>query len=160
MKATADLSSTLMNAWLVSLFHSFSPVFPFRQDLVMNITEYHFTLAYFKMGGGSNFFSFKYIHIFFHLLRLRRETQGMEEATEVRLGNVDRWSLHGMTALVTGGTKGIGHEVVEELTRLGARVYTCARSEADVESCLQNWKTKGFQVDGSLCDVASREQRD
>ncbi|KAM3739854.1 hypothetical protein ACB098_08G054100 [Castanea mollissima] len=31
-----------------------------------------------------------------------------------------RWSLQGMTALVIGGTKGIGYAVVEELASLGA----------------------------------------
>ncbi|GKV02280.1 hypothetical protein SLEP1_g14737 [Rubroshorea leprosula] len=29
-------------------------------------------------------------------------------------GNSGRWSLQGMTTLVTGGTKGIGHAIVEE----------------------------------------------
>ncbi|KAK9755665.1 hypothetical protein RND81_01G041800 [Saponaria officinalis] len=84
----------------------------------------------------------------------------MGEAGKVSLGNDDRWSLQGMTALVTGGTKGLGHEVVEELARHGARVYTCARSEADLKSCLRKWESKGFQVDGSICDVTSREQRE
>ncbi|KAK9755664.1 hypothetical protein RND81_01G041700 [Saponaria officinalis] len=84
----------------------------------------------------------------------------MGEAMKASSGKDDRWSLQGMTALVTGGTKGIGHEVVEELARLGARVYTCARTEADLESCLQKWETKGFRVDGSICDVTYREQRE
>ncbi|XP_074268008.1 tropinone reductase homolog At5g06060-like isoform X6 [Silene latifolia] len=84
----------------------------------------------------------------------------MEETRKVSSGNNHRWSLRGMTALVTGGTKGIGHEVVEELARQGARVYTCARNEADLNSCLQNWEAKGFQVSGSICDAASHEQRE
>ncbi|XP_023927490.1 tropinone reductase homolog At1g07440 [Quercus suber] len=71
-----------------------------------------------------------------------------------------RWSLHGMTALVTGGTKGIGYAVVEELAGLGATVYTCSRNEAQLNECLHEWKMKGFRVSGSVCDVASRTQRE
>lgn len=41
-----------------------------------------------------------------------------------------------MTALVTGGTKGIGHAIVEELAGLGATVHTCARNEAELNACL------------------------
>ncbi|XP_030964275.1 tropinone reductase homolog At1g07440-like isoform X2 [Quercus lobata] len=71
-----------------------------------------------------------------------------------------RWSLQGMTALVTGGTKGIGYAVVEELAGLGATVHTCSRNEAQLNECLHEWKMKGFRVSGSVCDVASRTQRE
>ncbi|GMG98285.1 hypothetical protein Nepgr_000125 [Nepenthes gracilis] len=71
-----------------------------------------------------------------------------------------RWSLHGMTAVVTGGTKGIGHAIVCELARLGAIVHTCSRNEAEMNACLMDWKNKGFQVSGSVIDVSSRAQRE
>ncbi|KNA03263.1 hypothetical protein SOVF_210880 [Spinacia oleracea] len=70
-----------------------------------------------------------------------------------------RWSLTGMTALVTGGTKGIGYAVVEELAGLGARVHTCARNESELQACKRNWESKGFQVSCSVCDVTSQAQR-
>ncbi|XP_030964360.1 tropinone reductase homolog At5g06060-like isoform X1 [Quercus lobata] len=71
-----------------------------------------------------------------------------------------RWSLQGMTALVTGGSKGIGHAIVEELAGFGAIVHTCSRNEVDLNECLCEWRKKGLQVTGSVCDVSSRAERE
>ncbi|KAH7667951.1 Short-chain dehydrogenase/reductase SDR protein [Dioscorea alata] len=71
-----------------------------------------------------------------------------------------RWSLNGATALVTGGTKGIGHAIVEELAKFGASVYTCSRNEAELAECLKQWESKNFKVTGSVCDVSSKIERE
>ncbi|KAK9998720.1 hypothetical protein SO802_018323 [Lithocarpus litseifolius] len=71
-----------------------------------------------------------------------------------------RWSLQGMTALVTGGSKGIGHAIVEELAGLGATVHTCSRNEVDLNECLSEWRKKGLQLTGSVCDVSSSAERE
>jgi tropinone reductase I len=71
-----------------------------------------------------------------------------------------RWSLKGFTALVTGGTRGIGHAIVEELAEFGAIVYTCSRNEEELNERLNEWKEKGFSVYGSVCDVTSSSQRE
>lgn len=71
-----------------------------------------------------------------------------------------RWSLNGMTALVTGGTRGIGHAIVSDLVAFGASVHTCSRTETELNKCLQEWQSQGFKVTGSVCDVTSPPQRE
>ncbi|KAL0721930.1 hypothetical protein Bca4012_036529 [Brassica carinata] len=71
-----------------------------------------------------------------------------------------RWSLQGMTALVTGGASGIGHAIVEDLAGFGATIHVCDISETSLNQSLSEWEKKGFQVSGSICDVFSRTERE
>jgi Tropinone reductase 1 len=75
-------------------------------------------------------------------------------------GGGQRWSLAGATALVTGGSKGIGHAIVEELAAFGARVHTCSRNAAELEECRRRWEEKGLAVTVSVCDVGVRADRE
>lgn len=74
----------------------------------------------------------------------------------------ERWSLAGKTALVTGGSKGIGRAIVEELAGFGVRVHTCARSDADLQECLRRWGGDGrlARVTATACNVSSRADRE
>ncbi|KAI3855833.1 hypothetical protein MKX03_014595 [Papaver bracteatum] len=69
------------------------------------------------------------------------------------------WSLMGMTALVTGATKGIGHAIVEELAGLGAVVHMTSRNEAEIQKCLKDWEEKGYKVTGSVSDASVSSDR-
>jgi Tropinone reductase 1 len=46
--------------------------------------------------------------------------------------NTNRWNLTGKNALVTGGTKGIGKAIAEELLTLGANVCIISRKETEM----------------------------
>jgi len=91
---------------------------------------------------------------------------GRREVTKTTMANAEsssrssRWSLKGFTALVTGGTRGIGHAIVEELAEFGATVYTCSRNQEELNKRLNEWKEKGFSVYGSVCDASSSSQRE
>eukprot|EP00271_Cylindrocystis_brebissonii_P003198 TRINITY_DN13957_c0_g1_i1.p1 TRINITY_DN13957_c0_g1~~TRINITY_DN13957_c0_g1_i1.p1 ORF type:complete len:277 (+),score=44.86 TRINITY_DN13957_c0_g1_i1:43-831(+) len=69
------------------------------------------------------------------------------------------WRLDGRSALVTGGTKGLGAAIVEELASLGCHVFTCARSETELQSRLATWREAGLHVDGVSCDVKNADSR-
>jgi NAD(P)-dependent dehydrogenase (short-subunit alcohol dehydrogenase family) len=64
-------------------------------------------------------------------------------------------TLNGKTALVTGGTRGIGLSIVEALLERGARVFLCARKPHEVEKTVSSLRQKfGEVVHGTLCDVS------
>jgi Tropinone reductase 1 len=67
-----------------------------------------------------------------------------------------RWSLAGQRALVTGGTRGIGHAVATELLALGAEVWVVARDAERLERCVAEWQDAGCagRVRGGALDVS------
>jgi short-subunit dehydrogenase len=64
------------------------------------------------------------------------------------------------TAVVTGGTKGIGHAIVTELgTTFGCKILTCARNGDELDACIREWRSQGIDVRGVVADVSTSEVR-
>jgi len=70
-----------------------------------------------------------------------------------------RWfELEGKTALVTGGSRGLGLLLAREFAGQGAKVVICARDEAELERARQDLARQGAQVAAITCDVTNRDQ--
>ncbi|GAA2617575.1 3-oxoacyl-ACP reductase FabG [Actinomadura fulvescens] len=62
------------------------------------------------------------------------------------------------SAVVTGGTSGIGLAVARLLGRGGLRVFLCARDADNVAHVVKELRDEGIDADGQACDVRSTEE--
>ena len=67
-----------------------------------------------------------------------------------------RFDLDGRVALVTGASRGIGHDLVLALAGAGATAVAAARAPADVESLLAEARAAGGEVDAVAIDLTDR----
>jgi NAD(P)-dependent dehydrogenase (short-subunit alcohol dehydrogenase family) len=74
---------------------------------------------------------------------------------------VRRWreyDFKNKTALITGGSRGLGLVLARELARQGARVAICARDAEELDRARADLKARGASVLAVPCDVTERAQ--
>ena len=67
------------------------------------------------------------------------------------------FDLTGKTAIVTGGSRGLGREMAEGLAEAGANLMLCARREEWLAPTLEEFRGRGFNAAGAICDVSKPE---
>lgn len=65
----------------------------------------------------------------------------------------DSKPLTGRTAIVTGGSSGIGRAIAEHLGGAGARVFLCGRNASSMEDCKKKIEASGGQASVVTADV-------
>jgi short-subunit dehydrogenase len=68
------------------------------------------------------------------------------------------YDLGGRVALVTGGSRGLGFAIADELASKGARLVICARDEERLERARMLLAARGADVRAVVCDVSDRAQ--
>ena len=66
-------------------------------------------------------------------------------------------NLEGKTALVTGGSRGLGLQIAEALGEMGARVAITARKQDELDQAVSQLTNHGIEATAFACDVGKRE---
>ncbi|MEP7075823.1 MAG: glucose 1-dehydrogenase [Acidobacteriota bacterium] len=68
------------------------------------------------------------------------------------------FDLSGKTAIVTGGSRGIGKEMAEGLAEAGADLMLCARRTEWLDETVAEFNGRGFSAAGTACDVSKPDE--
>ncbi|MBX5001718.1 SDR family oxidoreductase [Rhizobium lentis] len=70
---------------------------------------------------------------------------------------LDRFSLDGQVALVTGGGRGLGFEMARALAEAGAHVVVTGRTAATLESAVRTIHAAGGTAESATFDISDRQ---
>jgi NAD(P)-dependent dehydrogenase (short-subunit alcohol dehydrogenase family) len=65
--------------------------------------------------------------------------------------------LTGRTAIVTGGSRGLGLQIAEALGEMGARLALTARKQDELDEAVAQLKKQGIEATPYACDLGKRE---
>jgi len=67
------------------------------------------------------------------------------------------FDLTGRTAIVTGGSRGLGLQIAEALGEMGARLALTARKQDELDEAVAQLKKQGIEAASYVCDLGKRE---
>jgi NAD(P)-dependent dehydrogenase (short-subunit alcohol dehydrogenase family) len=67
------------------------------------------------------------------------------------------FDLTGKTALITGGSRGLGLQIAEALGEQGARIVLTSRKQADLDEAVAHLKQRGIEASAIAADVARED---
>ena len=67
------------------------------------------------------------------------------------------FSLKEKTAIITGGSKGIGKSIAFKYAEAGANVVICSRKKDNLDSAIEEAQTSGFNIIGIECNTGEIE---
>src|SRR6266568_8321783 len=70
----------------------------------------------------------------------------------------DLLGLKGKTALITGGSRGLGLQMAEALGEMGAKLAITARKKDELDEAVSHLKKMGIEAEAFVCDIGKREQ--
>jgi len=65
--------------------------------------------------------------------------------------------LNGRTALVTGGSRGLGLQIAEALGEMGAKIAVSARKKDELDAAVAHLKEQKIEASAHVCDIGKRE---
>lgn len=67
------------------------------------------------------------------------------------------FDLSGRTALITGGSRGLGLQIAEALGEMGAKVALTARKKSELDEAVAQLGKMGIEAHAWVCDIGKRE---
>jgi len=67
------------------------------------------------------------------------------------------FDLSGKTAIVTGGSRGLGLQIAEALGEMGARIAISARKQDELDAAVAHLKKASIDATAYVCDIGKRE---
>jgi gluconate 5-dehydrogenase len=70
------------------------------------------------------------------------------------------FDLDGRTALITGGSRGLGLQIAEALGEYGARIVLASRNSSELERGVVHLESLGVRADAVACDLGTADAAD